>query len=790
VALLSPRDSGPQTCRLADGSGTLSAGTADARRAGGGHRWADWLLAWLAVAPGAPAWVRGLRLAAAMIVPLTVGVTVGAPAAGLLVGVGAFVVASTDTGGPYRPRAVTMITATLGVTAAYFLGSVTAAPRWLSALLFVSVLLGSALIGIIGPSVARVSTMVVVAFAIGAFLPSSLAADAGAALALLAGGTWTLGLSLAGWCFDRWRPERRAVSAAIDSCAAFLGELDPAGRDTGSAGPGSREAARQSLAVARQTLQASLPRHGPPTIPEIQWLWALLYASGSLFDAIIAAERRLRAAGKPGYPAGSPGAAAVVTALQAAVAGAAAAVGARRTCARAELLARLRLLTRAISVQLESLGSRASVELEGLDDHFWPRHAAASPPARLTALRTLGEAVQTLIAVLDRSGRKPVWMPPGMSGHQWRAVLGALRHPSTAVLRGAVRQAAAGGVALVIASVFDPAHGAWLVSSAVLVLKPNVSGTLSTAAQRAAATVIGAMIAAGIVTVTSNQATLIAISFAVAALAMAVMPLSYSLGILIITPLSILLTTVLTGSGWLIAVSRAENILIGVVIAVLASRLLFPTWLRTSVPGLVAGTIDAIGRYLALVQRSGREAGAEAQLTHEARSAAETAVASLRAAAGQLGLEPGSGAVAIAGDASTAATRVLDAIITLQLTLDQTGPGQPAGVTGAIIGETGDALRRMRAAIAGREPSVPTAVLAGARQEQGRADALTAPAPTPAITAAAATRAGPGGELPPCLPSPRPALLSAALDQLTDAIADLGSVLGPLSAASLSGPAG
>ncbi len=53
---------------------------------------------------------------------------------------------------------------------------------------------------------------------------------------------------------------------------------------------------------------------------------------------------------------------------------------------------------------------------------------------------------------------------------------------------------------------------------------------------------------------------MIAISFAVAALAMAIMPLSYSLGILIITPLSILLTTALTGSGWLIAVSRAENI--------------------------------------------------------------------------------------------------------------------------------------------------------------------------------------------------------------------------------------
>jgi uncharacterized membrane protein YccC len=94
------------------------------------------------------------------------------------------------------------------------------------------------------------------------------------------------------------------------------------------------------------------------------------------------------------------------------------------------------------------------------------------------------------------------------------------------------------------------------------------------------------------------------------ALAMAIMPLSYSLGILIITPLSILLSTVLTGSGWLIAVSRAENVLIGVAIAIVAGYLLFPTWLRTSVPGLVTDAVNAIGRYLAML-RTAREAAAD-----------------------------------------------------------------------------------------------------------------------------------------------------------------------------------
>ena len=75
------------------------------RHGSGSRPAADWLLALLAVAPGTPAWGRGLRLAAAMIVPLAVGVIVGQPTAGLLVGLGAFVVAS-EVGRPVVPLAI------------------------------------------------------------------------------------------------------------------------------------------------------------------------------------------------------------------------------------------------------------------------------------------------------------------------------------------------------------------------------------------------------------------------------------------------------------------------------------------------------------------------------------------------------------------------------------------------------------------------------------------------------------------------------------------------------------
>jgi hypothetical protein len=54
-------------------------------------------------------------------------------------------------------------------------------------------------------------------------------------------------------------------------------------------------------------------------------------------------------------------------------------------------------------------------------------------------------------------------------------------------------------------------------------------------------------------------------------------------------------------------------------------------------------------------------------------------VASLRATAGQLGLEPGSGPLASAlGEASAAAARLLDTVIALNQVLEQAGSPQEA----------------------------------------------------------------------------------------------------------------
>jgi uncharacterized membrane protein YccC len=126
-------------------------------------------------------------------------------------------------------------------------------------------------------------------------------------------------------------------------------------------------------------------------------------------------------------------------------------------------------------------------------------------------------------------------------------------------LAHAVRLALIGGVAVWVGHVVDPARGAWLVSSAVLIAKPSLDATLTTGLQRAAATLIGALGAAALLTLTSDQVVLLLAATATITVAMAVMPMSYALGMLTVTPLSIVLTDLLAPGSWEIAAGRRRD---------------------------------------------------------------------------------------------------------------------------------------------------------------------------------------------------------------------------------------
>src|SRR5205085_3715862 len=109
------------------------------------------------------------------------------------------------------------------------------------------------------------------------------------------------------------------------------------------------------------------------------------------------------------------------------------------------------------------------------------------------------------------------------------------------VLRHALRIGVAAAGGLLVAEAFDSAHGVWAATAAVIVLKPDVGGTLRNAILRGGGTVLGAIVAGAIAAATDDRLVLTLLAFGFTVAAVSVLRLNYGLFMVLITPLAILL---------------------------------------------------------------------------------------------------------------------------------------------------------------------------------------------------------------------------------------------------------
>jgi uncharacterized membrane protein YccC len=696
-----------------------------------------------------------VKLAVAMMAPLIAGIVIGRPLDGLFVAVGAFVVASTDIGGAYRARAIVLGFATLGVGGAYLVGAMTGARLWLAAPLLGLVLFASALAAALGARAAVASTMVAIAFVVGAAMPEPFTAALGYAAAIMAGGGFAMLLSLARWPLDPGQPELAAVTEAVESCSRFVAALTAVhGRPARVA----RQTALQRLADARRTLQEAQPgKGGTRSANRSRYLEAVLTATGDVFSAAVSA---MDALSGMAIPAGDP----LGARLGQVIGSAASSMRASVAVIRGRPLDepdRLGSAVDALAAAVRAARDRASADPAQL-------RAFAATGRTLVELSRLAGRVTRLRRLADTT--EPAGGarhgPPGPAPGRWRALTAQFRTPSMAV-HHATRLAVAGAAALLAARLVDPAHGAWLVSSAVLVLKPNFGGTIQTGLQRAAATVAGALLAGAVVAATANRAVLAVIAFACVAAAMAIMARSYAWGILIVTPLSILITALLGRAGWSVAAFRVVDITIGAAIAIVVGYLLWPGSARTALAAALRAALEAQQRYLRSVSAALRGEPRLPADIHRHRSDAETRTAALAATVGQLGAEPGRRRPdTAAADTVRHLERILDATVSLDEHLG--AEGRPLPEAAELADQLVDALSATKASfLSGPDDGDALAGLVASRQ---RLDDLV----DRLVRQRARELTSYHDAEPPMDPQLQTAgLLPAELGQITDALIDL-----------------
>ena len=173
------------------------------------------------VDPGRPAIGTGLRVAAAITVPLAIGLGAGHLTMGAAISLGALNVAMVDSGGPERTRVAVLSTATVVNAGVFALGIVAAHTLGLAVPLMFAVAFAGGLLTVYGRVASIVGFVTTVVYTLGlGFPPGQLTAPEALWLALV-GGAWAMILALGLWPLRPYAAAQNAVAA----CYVAVGRM-------------------------------------------------------------------------------------------------------------------------------------------------------------------------------------------------------------------------------------------------------------------------------------------------------------------------------------------------------------------------------------------------------------------------------------------------------------------------------------------------------------------------------------------------------------------------------------
>ena len=557
----------------------------------------------LASAPGRPSWRDGLRVGAAMFGPIVVGQLAGDFTGGLFVGVGGFMVAQCDAGEPYPASVVRLALTTIAVSLALAGGAVVGATTWLTIALVFLVTAASGLAAVFGPRYAIPSFIVAIGFLVGAGLGDQ-GADAGRLLWEVAvGGVWAMVLSLAPALLDVQRPVREAVARAYRAVAAFVGA-------SGLARKGDPAAARANAIAA---MAAGRDAVSSMTRGELEArLSASLFGAGQALNEAVALAEAQNAAGD--------------------------ALDAVRAEGRALATAAGRDLVRLADAVTRDAPVPPARSLDTAVTAFDRARGPAEALRRLAGVRDRAHALAAAVsdAAAYVAGQRRLDYRPAPPQRPGLAALHAQLTLQSTMLRHALRIGVAAAAGLLVAEAFDSAHGVWAATAAVIVLKPDVGGTLRNAILRGGGTVLGAIVAGAIAAATDDRLVLTLLAFGFTVAAVSVLRLNYGLFMVLITPLAILLVNVAAPGHWAVADERVLDTLLGCAVALVAGYLLWPSWERPRLPRQLDATIAADRDFTTAALAPARNGAA----LHSARARAELENANAAAALQRLRTEP------------------------------------------------------------------------------------------------------------------------------------------------------
>ncbi|NMF65243.1 FUSC family protein [Brasilonema octagenarum] len=579
-----------------------------------------WLLQQFQLKPGKPAIFSGLRSLFILGVPIGVGVITGHAATSAIATMAAWFVGMVNVDGTYRQRATAMIAATVGITTVFLIASLVSSHLALAVPTTFLVIFIAGLAGLYGSVAASVSLVTSIMFVISLarFASFSNFSTLIQHCALcLAGGTWTTVLSLGVWVVRPNVPAMQVVANCYLSLSKFV---DLASERTSN--PKDRLEWEQRFLQAQDTVIQDL------TSARSVWttIWTrqkgadlrgnslllLIEAVNQIVNSVVALRELLVIASEHQlFPRLDKEIQQVIQQL---------AIGLKmlsKAITKGKNSPHLGDLDRTVEalehqwkvLRSQVFNQKINIQTDEYSDLVNLGKITASLKNLAQQIHTDAEIVTDLRQGKQRSIAQRDISPPAQSEHS--TIIDTLRHNFTfdsVLFRHALRLALITTLAELLASLLQLPRGYWITLTALVALKPNYGGTSETTVQRVIGTILGGIIGIILILLVKNSlaspsssgAAMPTESFANALCflllvftAMSVRPLSYTIFTILLTPAIILLLNLISAGGWQVGVLRIVDSLVGGVLALLGSYLLFPRWERHQLPAQLEKTIRA-----------------------------------------------------------------------------------------------------------------------------------------------------------------------------------------------------
>jgi uncharacterized membrane protein YccC len=579
-------------------------------------------------------WLRGLRAAIALCVPMVLGDVAGIPNLGWAA-LGGFEAIIADTGGPYRIRMSSLATLSLGGAGGLLLGSLCGVHlAWALPATMLWCFLWSYL-AVLGQPFSSAGVLVQVIFICGIGAPTANWHEAlTRSLLLLSGGAWAAMLSLFLWPLDAYRPARAAVGGCYEELASFLASVAELANSTRqSPALWHRLAKHHQYRVRRAVEQgwaavAAIRAGHQAETAQGHHLVVLLEHADLLIARTVALAEHLEFQASAGDASGCQNSGlSGLDDLRAAELWVASLLRKRRGQSAAS--------AQAMRLQMEELPRNLGGCLDQADPSTRFLLAQVTEGASLLETAIESAALLRMGTTTERGGGRAVGASSGHFGYVYERLaqlrpgwnsgramdqLAANFKPGSLLLRHAARVALVCGLDVALIFLFRIDHGYWLLMTSLIVLQPHVSGTMRRGVERIGGTVAGGILAALLAVALHSPLATAAVLFPLALLALAILPVSYAAFAFFLTPTFVLAWLPWSGD-WQLALVRTGNTIAGAGISLLAMKFLFPAYERDRAPQFLRASIGADRRYLEQLAESWRSRSRASRQLANARRA-------------------------------------------------------------------------------------------------------------------------------------------------------------------------